>query len=113
MATAAATGAVSNGNGKAAVAQTLVEIPLGTQRSLGPGDEPPEPFLYRNLEEVAAKLGAAPSTARILAWKRKPIFFTAAAAANSCKERAGKRRAGRAKLRVLKCIFSIPERLSF
>ncbi len=40
-----------------APAPTLVEI-LGQGRSLSPSDHVPEPFLYRNLEEVANKLGA-------------------------------------------------------
>lgn len=41
-----------------APAPTLVDIP-GQGRSLSPSDAVPEPFLYRNLEEVANKLGAA------------------------------------------------------
>ncbi|EIE24503.1 potassium transporter [Coccomyxa subellipsoidea C-169] len=42
-----------------APAPTLVEIP-GQGRSLSPSDHVPEPFLYRNLEEVANKLATAP-----------------------------------------------------
>jgi hypothetical protein len=39
-------------------APALVDVP-GRGRSLSPSDAVPEPFLYRNLEEVANKLGAA------------------------------------------------------
>lgn len=50
----------SNSNGAlGAPAPVLKDIPT-TSRSLSPNDAVPEPFLYRNLEEVANKLGAAP-----------------------------------------------------
>ena len=34
---------------------------LQRSRSLRPEDRPPEPFVYRSLEEIAEKLGAAPA----------------------------------------------------
>lgn len=111
VATAAAVDAVANGNGKAAV-QTLVEIPGGPQRRLSPGDVPPEPFLYRNLEEVANKLGAAPFNARSLAWKRDSLLFYSSCrcCCEGLQERAQKRRAGCAQFEALKSMLSNSER---